>query len=223
MSALEVASFAAAIAALVLAVVAIALSIAFYRMSSQLSQSANDAAKDIGASVEKLEKLFDRLYADTFSMMKDTVSDMRKHVWGQASEQMPDVLEEAEKKADQKIEDLRKRMEQQITQILKGQQITEGKVANIGAKLSNLVDRAIKDSRNVEHQAMEETIRTRILDVILALTQERGMVKAGSLDEKLTPQFPFDMIEREIRRMKDEGVIKWDVDHWGHKTLISLA
>ena len=42
MSALEIASFAAAIASLVLAIVAIVLSIVFYTMSSQLSESAKD-------------------------------------------------------------------------------------------------------------------------------------------------------------------------------------
>ena len=158
MSALEVASFAATIASLVLAIVAIALSIVFYRMSSQLSQSAKESAKDISASVEKLEKLFDRLYADTFSIMKDTVSDMRKHAWGQSGDQMPDLLEEAERKADEKIVALRERMEDQVMNILKGQKITEDRLGHIKGELRELVDLAITDSRKVEHQATEVSV-----------------------------------------------------------------
>ena len=114
MTALDVASFAAAIAALVLAVVAIVLSIVFYKMSAQLADSTKEAAKGIGGSVEKLEKLFDRLYADTFSMMKETVTDMRKHAWGESPAEGSTILDEADKEADEKIEELRRGMEAQI-------------------------------------------------------------------------------------------------------------
>lgn len=74
-------SFIASIASLILSLGAIWLSVVFFRMSDSASKATTEAAKGIAASVERLEKLFDKLYSDTFSMMKDTVSDMRKHIW----------------------------------------------------------------------------------------------------------------------------------------------
>lgn len=81
MSALEILSLVASIASVILALLAIWLSFAFFKLSSSASKSTEEAAKGISASVERLEKLFDKLYADTFSMMRETVTDMRQHIW----------------------------------------------------------------------------------------------------------------------------------------------
>ncbi|GAA2089324.1 hypothetical protein IDH50_15915 [Aeromicrobium tamlense] len=69
------------VASIVLALVALALSIYFYRQSVAEAKQSEKSAGEISSSVAKLEKLFDTLYSDTFSMMKDTVTDMRQHVW----------------------------------------------------------------------------------------------------------------------------------------------
>lgn len=220
MSALEIASFAAAIASLVLAIVAIVLSIVFYTMSSQLSESAKEAAKDIASSVEKLEKLFDRLYADTFSMMKDTVSDMRKHAWGEATSEIPNILEEAEKKAEQKIEALRSRMEEQVGRIFKGQKITEVHVGQIRGELKQLVDKAIDDSRNVEHEVREEAIRGRILSLIRSGKRRHHGVTAADIVGSL--ELPAHIVVSELERMKKEKLIEWEGDGLEPSTEISL-
>jgi F0F1-type ATP synthase membrane subunit b/b' len=222
MNAIEVASFAAAIASLVLAIVAIVLSIVFYQMSSRLSESAKEAAKDIGSSVEKLEKLFDRLYADTFSMMKDTVSDMRKHAWGEATSETPNILEEAEKKAEEKTEALRKTFEDQVARVLEGQKITEGRIGIIRSELKQLVDRAINDSRNVEHEAREETLRGHIIERILHISKNKGKVLADDVVSYLHKQFPGGAVVRELGRMKEEGLVAWD-GSLGPSTEINLT
>jgi len=207
MSALEIASFAAAIASLVLAIVAIVLSIVFYTMSSKLAESAKEAAKDIASSVEKLEKLFDRLYADTFSMMKDTVSDMRKHAWGEATSETPNILEEAEKKADEKIEALRDRMEKQVAEIFKGQKSTDGRVDEIRGKLREVLDKAIDSSRTVEHEVRKEAIRGHILSRIRSGTRTQRSVTAGDIVNG--SEFPGHVVVSELQRMKKEKLITW--------------
>lgn len=73
MSSVETTSLLASLASLVLAVVAIWLSIVFFKLSSRASEATTEAAKGIASSVERLEKLFDKLYSDTCSMMRDTV------------------------------------------------------------------------------------------------------------------------------------------------------
>ena len=78
---LNVIGLISSIASLVLAVVAIWLSIVFYRFSRDQAESSKANANEISNSISRLEKVFDGLYSDTFSMMKDTVTDMRKHIW----------------------------------------------------------------------------------------------------------------------------------------------
>jgi len=80
MTGIEIISLVASVASLILATVAIWLSITFYKMSSQASRATEDAAKGISASVERLENIFEKLYSDTFSVMRETVTDMRKHI-----------------------------------------------------------------------------------------------------------------------------------------------
>jgi hypothetical protein len=80
MTGIEITSLIASVASLILAIVAIWLSITFYKMSSTAARATEDAAKGISASVERLEKIFDKLYSDTFSVMRETVTDMRKHI-----------------------------------------------------------------------------------------------------------------------------------------------
>lgn len=81
----DVVSLIASITSLILGVLAIWLSITFYKMSAKESKNAENASAQMKSSVDRLEKLFDKLYSDTFSMMKDTVSDMRKHIWNNDS------------------------------------------------------------------------------------------------------------------------------------------
>ena len=80
MTTIETISLLASIASLILAVLAICLSIVFYRMSADATRATEDASKGISSSVERLESIFEKLYSDTFSVMRETVTDMRKHI-----------------------------------------------------------------------------------------------------------------------------------------------
>lgn len=70
-SALSATSVIASIASLTLAIVAIWLAFKFYALSSQQAEDAAAASKDIAHSVDKLEKIFDRMYSDTFGMVQN--------------------------------------------------------------------------------------------------------------------------------------------------------
>lgn len=95
-AALDILSLFSSVASIVLGVGAIWLSVVFFKMSSDASRATAEAAKDISANVRRLETLFDKLYSDTFTMMKDTVDDMRNHIWkrqdGAASEGLSETL-----------------------------------------------------------------------------------------------------------------------------------
>ncbi|HET9653732.1 MAG TPA: hypothetical protein VFP72_00110 [Kineosporiaceae bacterium] len=81
LSSLDVINLFSAAISTVLAIVALALSVFFFVQSKKDAERSEANAAEISASVTRLEKVFDTLYSDTFSMMRETVSDMRKHVW----------------------------------------------------------------------------------------------------------------------------------------------
>lgn len=73
---------------LVLGVVAIWLSIQFYVWSSKAEKEAVKASTDISSAVDRLEKLFDKLHSETFTMMKDMVTDMRTSIFPPGGKQV---------------------------------------------------------------------------------------------------------------------------------------
>jgi hypothetical protein len=197
----------ASIASLVLAVLAIWLSVVFYKLTSKLSGDASEAAKDIGSSVDRLEKLFDKLYADTFSMMRDTVSDMRKHIWpDQTSEAArPDV--EAAKRADERIAQLKQAFSQELGTVLQKQRITDERLSAVRGEMSQLLDRAISSSRRVDVEALEEALRSAIVSSLHNRHGDPRPLTADALLGKLESDFPSDRIIEEVSKMLKEGII----------------
>jgi len=218
MNTIEIASLIAPIISVCIGLLAIWLSVFFYRMSSQLSESAKEAAKGIGASVDRLEKLFDKLYSDTFSMMKDTVSDMRKHIWPEGTKSDDAIAEEAEKKADEKVSILKKNIGAEITKVLERQSRTDIKVEQITQEFKKIVDRVITESRKVEMEAREETVREHI---IKQLKHDRP-ITASELINIIARRFPSGSILNELDKMKREGIIFWKEDGIGPESLIRL-
>ncbi len=100
---MEIISLISSIASLIIAILAIWLSIAFFKMSAKASSATTEAAKDIESSVKRLENLFDKLYSDTFSMMKETVTDMRNHIWNNPATDDRDISQELKKEIHEQI------------------------------------------------------------------------------------------------------------------------
>lgn len=190
-------------------------------MSDQASKATTEAAKDIAASVERLEKLFDKLYSDTFSMMRDTVSDMRKHIWPVDDHEQEQVAEEAEKKTDERISEVRKLMESQLSEMLQKQKIADDKMRALQSEMRVLIDRAIVRSREAESEAREETIREHLLRALRVLRIKRNVTVADVI-EKTGGVFPISRIITEIERMKSDGLIETDSETLAPDTRIRI-
>ncbi len=220
----ELMSLISSIAALILAIVAIALSIAFFRMTSELSTSAKEAAKGIGSSVEKLEKLFDHLYADTFSMMRDTVSDMRKHIWPDESVDAKKLADEAEKLADKKVNEVKKNIDADLSQLLRKQRVTDKRLSTVTDEMRELIDRAITDSRRVEREASEETTKKHVLLELRHLLLNKPHVTADEVVTKLrSSEVSVISIVEELKELAREGRIGLSETPLGPETEITLT
>lgn len=216
MSTIEIVGLIASIASLILAIGAIWLSVVFFKMSNEASKATTEAAKGIDASVKRLENLFDKLYSDTFSMMKDTVSDMRKHIWNGKDSAISDdsnkndILEEADKKAEKKVAEIKDAMDKQLSEILKRQKIADDKVSDIRSEMENLLDNAIQTSRLIESEAREETVRNRILIELKKLRRRNGSATAKEIVSSLSEHVPLDRIIHELQVMKENSAIYFE-------------
>lgn len=225
MDTLQIASLIASFLALGIGVMAIWLSVVFYKMTSKVSESTREAAKDISASVSRLEKVFDTLYSDTFSMMRDTVTDMRKHMWPEKTEASEKMGEEAEKRADVKVKVLKKEVDSEVTKLLEIQSKTDAKVESLKGDLEKIVDRVIAQSRKVEIEARRETLKEHVLREAQSLYRRRRSFKADALVDRVRekfPEAPFPRIINEIEKLKEEGVLHWKDEPLGPDTVITM-
>ena len=80
----------------ILSVGAIILSFWFYKESNKQNKETGLMQADIKNAIEKLEKLSDRTYADTFEALKNQMNAMQKHIFtssvGETNTSEPDNL-----------------------------------------------------------------------------------------------------------------------------------
>lgn len=189
---LDVISLISGIASLVLAVIAIWLSFAFFKLSSAASKSTDEAAKGISASVERLEKLFDKLYSDTFSMMRETVTDMRKHIWKAPITEDANEVEEVG-------DGLRKEIANQINTILESRDIGPADTKAIKEDLEQSIERMLKAREGHSNEAGDR----RLVKLVGAL----GQVRVDRLIE-LLEDTGYD-VPLGLFRLRREGLVTW--------------
>ena len=72
------------------------------------------------------------------------------------------LKEEADRKADIKIQELKKEMADELSNVLKRQQMSEGRTESLIADMRTLIDRVVDTSRQVDTAVREETLRKAI-------------------------------------------------------------
>ncbi len=90
----------AALVSIVLAVVSLILAIIFYRWADKSNKEIVNVAQAIDNNTKKIENLFDKLYSDTFGIMKSNVEAMQRQLYdskfssGDSALKDPEILEE---------------------------------------------------------------------------------------------------------------------------------
>ena len=191
----ETISLIASIASLSLAIIAIWLAIVFYKLSDQASKSTTDAAKGISSSVERLEKLFDKLYSDTFSMMKDTVTDMRKHIWRD-----PSVTEDTQSIF---ADTLKEEIESRVKEVLAAEGISsKDKQEDLSRQIESVVEKALKEKREAKSVTSQSRIRNTL--------RKQSPIKVRELAAALNADLPD--IVGDLFDMRKKNIVVWDGD-----------
>jgi hypothetical protein len=177
-------SLVASVVSVIIAGFAIWLSVTFYKMSSRSSENIKKSADQIDSTVTRLESLFDKLYSDTFSMMKDTVSDMRKHIWKSPID--------VEKDIDNKIKE---EFSYKIEKLLKQQTGTDIKVNKLAQDIGGLLENALKKSRDSRKTKETGDLKMAILDAIDLIENPTlsSLKKYLDVDEKDLVEYIFEL------------------------------
>jgi len=220
MDQLQIVSLIASVASLVLALLAIGLSITFFWMTHRISERTRADSNRITEGVNKLEVLVGRFYSDTWSEMRDTYSDMRKHIWSTDVKQTTGIDQEIKAKADERIAQLKDSFGNKVNHIFERQDITDVKIASLKKELIKLMTKLLSESRRVEEQAFDEALRKHIFDYLGTKKGCKGT--ADDIVESLKGKFGALTILGEIRRMKKDDVVFWNTQHLGPDTTITL-
>lgn len=197
---------------IVLAIVALWLSIYFYQQSKKDADTLSKASTDIAASVVKLEKLFDTLYSDTFSMMRETVTDMRTHIWSR-----PDSLPGNESAGLQSsLDSVREELMDTLETVTRRMGVTETDLRKLRAELQPAIDRAIDETQDLSLTQYERNI----LDIINSADGKLTVLdieKISHINRNALPDVIFSL--------RKKGRITWSGDEnaLSFKTTLSTA
>ncbi|UKA76450.1 hypothetical protein [Arthrobacter sp. FW306-07-I] len=204
----------ASIASLVLAVVAIWLAVVFYRLSRDESESSAQNAQEISTSISRLEKVFDGLYSDTFTIMKDTVTDMRQHIWRKGDS--TEISAEAASPQDDdngQSEPVLQKLEEFSAQL----GIADDKIEALRKLLTPVVEESTEKHLVDSH----EDTKQRVLQLLLSRGPHRP-VQLMQLVNWIRPddESPDDIVRsvrhREVSNavfsLREEGKVTWDGD-----------
>ena len=222
MSMLEIIELFASGIAIVLGVLAVWLSLYFFRMSSQQAEGSRKAARDIASSVERLEALFDKLYSTIFSLASDSMSDIRQH-WLQSRTQADNqISQEVVARAEEKVATLKRELSGEIKQVFHRVDLTEAKVVSLSEEMESLVDRAIRESRQADSEALSETVQQAVKSKLRAYAK-KAMPVTLDIVFALVDAADLEAVVTELFALKKLKLLNWEGDKLTSETLIHVS
>jgi hypothetical protein len=211
MSLLEVVSLISGLASIILAVVAVTLSIVFFQMSSAENKEVKASSDKISASVDRLEKIFDTLYSDTFSIVRETVTDMREHIYRRVGDDITDEDAGSEEEPDSLTESIL----QKVDAALAGQARTDANIANLTERLRPVLERSIEETRSERQEAEKQDpvlrMRRVLMPIIYSRTRSGRTITAADLVERFSSYGVEEgqVVDR-LFELARRGFITWD-------------
>ncbi|HEY7224630.1 MAG TPA: hypothetical protein VH561_13720 [Micromonosporaceae bacterium] len=215
MSIVDASNFLSAAVSTVLAIVALWLSLYFFRLSNEQARRAQTSADEITASVVRLEKLFGTFYTDTFSIMRETVSDMRAHIWtpresGQGSSPYADA------ETQRRLGEAKKELLDEITDSSRRSGVRDAEIDEIIDRLEPAVTRALEESSEAGLDLAAK--RAFLMSVLRAQLAVAASVSAQPVPveaiQSAMARFgfhPTDVLSA-LKAARAEGWVSWDGD-----------
>ncbi|MDQ5845546.1 MAG: hypothetical protein M3539_09655 [Acidobacteriota bacterium] len=121
-----------------------------------------------------------------------------------------------ENNADEKVEELRTEIRSELTRIVDRVGQTDAQLSSVKEQLEGVVDKAIVRSRQVDHEAREETLKAVVSSYVekvpfgIKKTMDEAVGDPGVMKYKLTD------ILKAFVELSNKGTIKFDseINHW---------
>jgi hypothetical protein len=197
----DVINLFSAATSIVLAVVALALSIFFFVQSKKAAEQGSKSAEEISASVTRLEKIFDSLYSDTFTMMRETVTDMRHHVWKIAPTKSTTGIEEED--AEGRRSELESAVLTELSKVSRNIGLTDAKIAELTSRLTPVINRTLGE----QHSRVKAGVQWTFREMLVKLLEKRPMSVAQLMKELHAPE---DAVVDAIFFLQRDGLVLWD-------------
>jgi len=120
------------------------------------------------------------MYTDTFGIMKDTVTDMRQHVWKE-----PVVSKQESEEYERRFDELRSKLSKEVDDALLKQEGTDRKIDDLRQDIRRIVEETINKTRKVDGEIKEKKIRAEIIEAIKELTLNDKIPTATSISSKI--------------------------------------
>lgn len=191
----------AAAASIVLAIVALALSIFFFVQSKKAADQSSKSAAEITSSVERLQALFNSLYSDTFSIMRDTVTDMRQHIWNNLVKSGEDTAESDAIRIER--ENSQAALLKELDRVSRQIGIQDGKISQLRDELAPVVDRTLKEQEEIIATINTERLRSAILATL------RQSPKSAALLQHELDVTDLKALMSTLFDLEREGLVTW--------------
>jgi hypothetical protein len=198
-------SLVLAVMSAILGVFAVWLSVVFYRFGHDAQERVRSVATRVESSVELLDSHVNSLHEDTFSLIRDTVADMRSALWPRISEDNDRQGMQMSYTPDAslltgEIRSLREALLQEISRL------AVAPSSATSADLESAVDAALKRSADAGFVARDELVRSAVRECFVTT----ATVVASEVMAKVAQRYPFGLVIRAIMVMKESGELEWD-------------
>lgn len=206
MTNIEIVSLFSSLASLILAIIAIWLSFKFFDKSSNALNQANEASNNISSKVSILEKLFDKLYSDTFSIVKSNMTEMGNQLWNRIS-----IEDKLEKAKQLNIDNLKNDIFNEMNSLLSEKEPIDIKEKK--KKINEIIEKAVDQTSRIEAETLESIIHEYVMIRLKALKMTKRKLTAGDIVEQAKSDgFSQNEVIKELRKLKDDGVITYEGD-----------
>lgn len=200
---------------MLLAFFAIWLSWQFYKASTASAEQMSQAARAIQSGVAQLDRLFSSLYADTFSMMRDTVTDIRKRALEPPAPIARDIQDAVAGQVEEHLKVLLADLDKQAAAIAELVMVPGTKPTEVRQQVERVVDRAISGTRSIEDAARTDPLASLARGAVLtALGGTTGYPQPGKKTVGEILRFPsipsytgVVRAERAIKELAAEGIV----------------
>ena len=199
-------SLVASIASLILSVLAIWLAFKFYELSKESAEAATNASNDVSSTVARLEKVFQMQYSDTFSMVRDTYTDFRRHLLAD-SEASARSEQLAETHASAKAKTLKDEATNQVTRILATAATGPAPRSSAQHEINAIVTDVIDRSLAVNREARDEAVKEQIVEYLLATSGPNTRWRVGAVVSRFRERFQLSAIVKSLYDLHRSNVI----------------